>query len=32
MVQAAVNLVAQATPVVRTRVAKHPRRRWAEFG
>ena len=32
MAQAAVNLVARATPVVRKRVAKRPRRRWAEFG
>jgi phospholipase D1/2 len=32
MAQAAVNLIAQATPVVRKWVAKRPRRRWAEFG
>ena len=32
MAQAAVNLVARATPVVRKRVARRPRRRWAEFG
>ena len=32
MAQAAISLVAQATPVVRKRVAKRPRRRWAEYG
>jgi hypothetical protein len=32
MAQAAVNLVAHVTPVVRKRVTRRPRRRWAEFG
>jgi phosphatidylserine/phosphatidylglycerophosphate/cardiolipin synthase-like enzyme len=32
MAQAAISLVAQVTPIVRKKVAKRSRRRWAEFG